>query len=80
MKLLLVAMFLLPSFAFAKDTYVNAYVKKDGTTVQSHYRSGADSTADNNYSTKGNTNPYTGKEGTKTPDYGTKTNSYGTAN
>jgi hypothetical protein len=47
------------------STYVKSYTKKDGTTVKAHYKSKPDKTTNNNYSTKGNTNPYTGKKGTK---------------
>jgi hypothetical protein len=46
---------------------VRGYVKKDGTYVAPHQRSNPNSTKTDNYGTKGNTNPYTGKEGTKCP-------------
>lgn len=45
---------------------VRGYYRKDGTYVRPHQRSAPDSSTSNNWSTKGNTNPYTGKEGTKT--------------
>tara|TARA_B110000046_G_C12817218_1_gene323789 strand:- start:272 stop:547 length:276 start_codon:yes stop_codon:yes gene_type:complete len=51
------------SSAFA-DVYVKPYYKSNGTYVQGHYRSSPDSTTSNNWSTTGNTNPYTGKSGT----------------
>ncbi len=35
--------------------------KKNGTYVESHKRSKEDNSTFNNWSTKGNTNPYTGK-------------------
>jgi len=44
------------------------YNKKTGTYVASHYRSSADKSKYNNYSTKGNVNPYTGKKGYKSPN------------
>jgi hypothetical protein len=47
------------------QTYVHGYTKKDGTFVAPHYRSSPNSTKLDNYSTKGNINPYTGKLGTK---------------
>ena len=50
----------------AKDTWVNGYTKKNGISVQGHYRSSPDSRRNNNYSTYGNTNPYSGKRGTRT--------------
>ena len=49
--------------AMAQDTYVQGYHRNDGTYVQPHYRSQADGSLDNNFSTRGNTNPYTGSLG-----------------
>ena len=46
---------------------VKGYTKKDGTRVEPYKRSAPDGTKENNYSTKGNVNPYTGKLGTKDP-------------
>ena len=48
-------------------TRVKGYYRKDGTYVRPHYRSNADGNPYNNWSTKGNVNPYTGKKGYKTP-------------
>jgi len=47
--------------------HVRGYTKKDGTYVAPHYRSHPDKSYNNNWSVKGNVNPYTGKAGTKTP-------------
>lgn len=47
----------------ADDVYVKGYTKSNGTYVAPHYRSAPDSTINNNWSTEGNVNPYTGKEG-----------------
>jgi hypothetical protein len=58
------------------DEYVNGYTKKDGTYVQPYHRSDADGNPYNNYSTRGNVNPYTGQPGTKNP-YATAPNPYG---
>ena len=52
------------SIAFAADTYVKSYTKSNGTVVQGHYRSAPNSTVDDNYSSYGNSNPYTGAIGT----------------
>lgn len=54
--------FTVPQFAQVK---VRGYTKKDGTYVAPHYRSNPNSTKLDNWSTKGNINPYTGKAGTK---------------
>lgn len=51
---------------YAKDVHVSAYTRSDGTHVQSHYRSAPDGNFDNNWSTLGNVNPYTGEPGTLT--------------
>jgi hypothetical protein len=48
----------------SSDVYVRPYVKSNGTVVEGHIRSAPDKTAGNNFSTKGNVNPYTGEAGT----------------
>ena len=63
----LIAVCFLASAALA-DTWVNGYIKDDGTYVPGHWRSDANDTRDDNYSTKGNANPYTGQPGTKRGD------------
>ncbi len=47
------------------DTYVRPYQRKDGSSVPGHWRSDADGIPGNNWSQKGNVNPWTGKPGTK---------------
>ena len=49
------------------QTKVRGYYKSNGTYVQPYVRSSSDSSVYNNYSTKGNYNPYTGKKGYKNP-------------
>lgn len=44
---------------------MGGYTKKDGTHVDGYMKTAPNSTEKDNFSTKGNTNPYTGKEGTK---------------
>jgi len=44
---------------------VHGYKTKSGHYVAPYYRTKADSTKKNNWSHKGNINPYTGKVGTK---------------
>lgn len=51
----------------AQTTNVKPYVRKDGTFVQGHQRSSSNNTAVDNYSSQGNSNPYTGKSGTQDP-------------
>lgn len=49
----------------ASSTQLHSYTKKDGTFVESHRRSTPDKSFNNNWSTKPNANPYTGKTGTR---------------
>ncbi|HTC00148.1 MAG TPA: hypothetical protein VK705_05650 [Ferruginibacter sp.] len=62
---------LIPITLFSQTNYktdkVRSYTKRNGTNVNSYHRTAADKTQRNNYSSKGNTNPYTGKKGYKTP-------------
>ena len=44
---------------------VKGHVKKDGTYVQPHRATNPNNTQRDNWSSKPNTNPYTGKPGTK---------------
>ncbi|MGB4349387.1 MAG: hypothetical protein WBJ38_07640 [Limnohabitans sp.] len=44
---------------------VNGYVKKNGTYVQPHHATNPNQTQKDNWSSKPNVNPYTGKTGTK---------------
>ncbi len=70
---LLLACFLFLGVSFvnlaqAKTTKVKGYVKKStGTYVAPHYKTTSNKTKLDNYSTKGNINPYTGKKGTVSP-------------
>jgi hypothetical protein len=47
------------------STSVRGHVRKDGTYVQPHRRTKPDSNFNNNWSTRPNVNPYTGKEGSQ---------------
>ncbi len=49
------------SVSFAQN--VNGYFKNNGTYVAPHYRSSPNGTVTDNYSFKGNSNPYTGNSG-----------------
>ena len=51
--------------ALAKDVSVSGYYRKNGTYVQPYHRSAPDGDFSNNWSTRGNINPYTGQMGTK---------------
>lgn len=49
----------------SRSVSVRGYTKKNGTYVAPAKRSYGDRTQRNNYTTKGNTNPYTGKSGSR---------------
>jgi hypothetical protein len=49
-------------------TRTKGYVKKSGTYVAPSYKSKSNKTQYDNWSTRGNQNPFTGKEGTRTPE------------
>jgi hypothetical protein len=52
---------------FAQSHYVQPHVTQNGNYVQGHYQSNPNGTKLDNYSTQGNTNPYTGQSGTVDP-------------
>jgi hypothetical protein len=56
-----------PSYGSSSETYVHGYTRKDGTYVPAHYRTSANGTKFDNWSTRGNTNPHTGRRGYKSP-------------
>ncbi len=85
--LALLALCSLSGVAVAQDVYVHPYTRDNGTEVDGYYRTSPNSTPTDNYSYRGNENPYTGEIGTKQPnedaysrgsDYGARgSNPYG---
>jgi len=71
-KLLAIAVLLIAASSANAQTWVNSYVRTDGTFVGGHNRSTPNNTASDNWSTSGNINPYTGSIGTNS--LGTTTN------
>lgn len=69
MKTLIGLILLLVTGLAYADTWVQGYTRKDGTVVQGHHRSSPNNTRNDNYSTRGNVNPYTGTAGYKPRDY-----------
>lgn len=61
----------------SNSTYVKGYYKSNGTYVQGYYRTKSNNTNLDNYSTKGNINPYTGASGTRAIDYSPESYNYG---
>jgi hypothetical protein len=87
MKRLLLAVLLLGSFLISfvptladagGSVYVRPHVRSNGTYVPGHYRSAPDGNVWNNWSTQGNYNLYTGKQGTVDPYKSNQSPSYGT--
>jgi len=61
-------LFLAPNFAEARTVKVRSYYKPStGTYVESHYKTSPNKTKLDNYSTKGNSNPYSSKKGKANP-------------
>jgi hypothetical protein len=64
-----IMLFSTAKIASAQDVYVNGYTRNDGTYVQPHHRTSPDNSTYNNYSSDGNSNPYTGNIGSRSPSY-----------
>lgn len=56
------------SYGSSGEHYVSGYVRRNGTYVSGHYQTNPNGTRNDNYSTRGNINPHTGKPGTKPRD------------
>lgn len=72
MRSIILALVALAAFggeAWARGGSVSTrgYTRSNGTYVQPHYRTAPNSTRSDNWSTRGNVNPYTGKAGTRDP-------------
>lgn len=65
-KLLLICLLAILTGSFkAQPTRVKGYRKKNGTYVAPHMKTKPNNTEKDNYSSKPNVNPYTGKKGKK---------------
>lgn len=65
--MLLILLCLLVAATVSAQVRVKGYTKANGTYVAPHYRSAPNNTRSDNYSTRGNVNPYTGQAGTANP-------------
>ncbi len=54
-------------YSHHSPVHVRSYVRHNGQYVGPHFRTAPDHTRLDNWSTRGNVNPYTGKAGTKSP-------------
>ena len=66
-----------PSTVNFNTTTVSGYTRSNGTYVESHVRTMPNNTNWDNFSTKGNSNPYTGSTGHRARDYSRDAYNYG---
>ena len=66
-----------PSTVNFNTTTVSGYTRSNGTYVQSHVRTMLNDTNWDNFSTKGNSNPFTGSTGHRARDYSRDAYNYG---
>ena len=66
-----------PSTVNYNTTSVSGYVRSNGTYVDSYIRTMPNSTNWDNFSTQGNSNPYTGSTGYRARDYSSGAYNYG---
>lgn len=66
-----------PSSVNYNTTTVSSYYRNNGTYVDSHVRTMPNSTNWDNFSTKGNSNPFTGSTGYRARDYSIDALNYG---
>jgi hypothetical protein len=66
-----------PSTVNYNTTMVSGYTRSNGTYVQSHVRTMPNNTNWDNFSTKGNSNPFTGSTGYRARDYSSGAYNYG---
>lgn len=65
-NILILAIVLIATVARSQNVkYVKGHYKSNGTYTQGYYRTGANHTVNDNFSTSPNVNPYNGKTGTK---------------
>ncbi len=74
-KLTLILLFIVSCVVASYAEYVNGYYRKDGTYVNGYHRTEKNDTVRDNYSHKGNYNPYTNEYGTH-KDSNNKTSEY----
>lgn len=67
----------IPSTVNYNTTTVSGYTRSNGTYVQSHVRTMPNTTNWDNFSTKGNSNPFTGSTGYRARDYSSSAYNYG---
>lgn len=66
-----------PNTVNYNTTTVSSYIRSNGTYVNSHVRTMPNSSNWDNYSTQGNSNPFTGSTGYRARDYSSGAYNYG---
>lgn len=69
MKTLIAFVLALAALPALADQYVSPHFRSNGTYVEGYHRSSPNAATYDNYSTRGNVNPYTGQQGYRSPDY-----------
>lgn len=77
MRTILVAISLVLTTGVSAQTSVDGCYRKDGTCVPPHMRTNPNGTTYDNWSTRGNVNPYTGQMGTQNPQPSYQAPAYG---
>ena len=78
-KIIVLLLMLSVGSSVLADQYVRGYYRSNGTYVNGYHRTSPNSTRLDNYSTRGNVNPYTGQRGYKDP-YKSNYNNYNNYN
>jgi len=68
---------LFPSPTQPSVRYQDGYSKSDGSYTNGHYKTQPNNTNLDNFSTNGNSNPYTQQAGTRAQDYSSEATNYG---
>lgn len=66
-----------PTQTNPNSKYQEGYQRSNGTYVEGHYKTESNNTNLDNFSTQGNTNPYTLQSGTRAQDYSSEALNYG---
>lgn len=66
-NMILIAACAMLASAASAQVYVRPHTTQNGTYVEGHIRSSPNSTKVDNYSSQGNSNPFTGQQGTADP-------------
>ena len=69
--------YITPTQTNTDTRYQQGYIRDNGTYVQPHMKTESNGTNLDNYSTQGNTNPFTLEQGTRAKDFSPESSNYG---